>query len=198
MSGGSCPPFQAFLACLRRIPPDFFFEERSLLDVGAGMGHYRKVMNIARVPVRYTAFDYSRTFREYAELLQPGIVYEVGDARSLPYHDASFDIAISGGTIMHIKEYDRVIEELARVARDYVLLHRTPITNSPTRFFIKEAYERIQCLEIWFNEQELVQLFGSLGLQRIYTQEIFWDHNLDMGHRNYLLRQTNPVPHMQV
>lgn len=195
--GIEIPPYDGLIQLMRRIPPDFFFEEKRLLDVGAGVAHYKKLFELISLPVHYQGFDYSEHFRAIARKMQDAD-YDVGDARSLPYRDDSFDIVLSGATIMHVRQYRRVIEELARVSNRYVILHRTPIVHGETIYFVKEAYDRIQCLEIWFNEQELLTICDALKLERLMSVDIFWDRALHMGHRSYLFRKAEALPHYQV
>src|ERR1700751_2066007 len=45
------------------------------------------------------------------------IVYELGDARRMPYPDASFDACVSALTIDVIPEVDHVVREMRRVTR---------------------------------------------------------------------------------
>jgi SAM-dependent methyltransferase len=47
----------------------------------------------------------------------PNIVYELGDARRMPYADASFDACVSALAIDVIPEVDQVVREMQRVTR---------------------------------------------------------------------------------
>jgi len=196
--GEACAPFAAFLECMRRLPIELLAEQPTLLDVGASAGYYREVLAIAGFNVGYTGFDYSAAFQAFAEQLYPGIVFDIGEARALPYLTDAFDIVLHGACIMHVRDYPRLIAEAARVARRYVLFHRSPILRAkPTTFFVKEAYG-VECLEIHFNEAELLGLFRSFGLEPVYDCNVFWDPRTESGHRDYLLKKTEIEPYASI
>ncbi len=64
---------------------------------------------------------------------------------------------------MHELEYPKAISEAARVAKDYVIFHRTPIAQK-TSYFIKHGYD-LEMIEVAFAEQELFDLFHDVGLK---------------------------------
>lgn len=181
--GGKVAPFNALLACLGHLDMGF---SPSLLDIGASSGMYSEVLELAGYGFEYRACDFSPAFAVLAEKLYPGIAFDVADARSLPYADNAFDVVMSGGTIMHIREYGQVIREAARVASKYVIFHRTPITADHTSFWVKDAYG-IPCLEIHFNELELLSLFMESGLEILHIEDVFRQYRF--GHKSYLLKK---------
>lgn len=161
-------------------------ERPSLLDVGASSGFYSEILKIAGVDCEYTGLDYSEAYERLAHELFPGINFKVGDARALPFDDASFDIVLSGCVMLHIAEYEKVIEETARVAKHYAIFNRTPVT-AKTVFHQKDAYG-FPCLEIWFGEDELLALFDKYSLDVVSAENVFsWPEG--GGHRTYLLKK---------
>lgn len=182
-------PFETFVKCLKRLPIDFLAQGPTLLDVGASGGYYGEVLEVAGLFFQYTGCDFSPSFKALANELYPGFVFDVADARRLPYADESFDVVVNGACMMHNAEYAKVLSESARVAKSYVLLHRTPVlTTRPTTFFKKEAYG-IPCLEVHFNESELFELFRENRLSVIWSADVFWESNRNFGHRDYLLEK---------
>lgn len=158
-----------------------------LLDVGASAGYYSEVMKIAGMRFHYTACDYSPAFKALAEELYPGIDFHIADATDLPFDDGAADIVLSGACIMHVAEYEKAIQEAARVAKRYVIFHRSPVfTDQATTFYEKEAYG-VRCLEIHFNERELLGLFADCGLSLLHTETVFWNDGERFGHKTYLL-----------
>lgn len=195
-------PFSAFIRCLEQMSGPIMNERGSrLLDVGASAGYYGEILKMIGWRGQYTACDSSRAFVEMAQGVYPGIDFDLCDARSLPYCDEWFDVVLSGGCIMHIYEWRKVIRELARVSGHYVILHRTPISETQTRYFEKIAYD-VRCLEIHFNENDLFEECVMAGLMPKYQTTIFWDTPMKYGHRSYLLenpaRLRNGLRHLQV
>lgn len=195
--GEQVPPFDALIRCLQRLPEEMKWPETKFLDVGASAGYYMEILRQNSFHCDYTACDFSPAFKVLAEGLYPGIKFDVADARQLPYESGSFDIVLSGCVMLHTLEYEQVLAETARVTRQYALFHRTPIlTQKPTTYFEKSAYS-VRCLEIWFNEQELLSLFRKYGLSVIWQDDVFFDFAESRGHREYLVRK-DPVIHQQV
>lgn len=174
-------PFVALTKCLRCIPYDET-KPGNLLDIGASSGFYRAVLMRDNYAFTYTALDFSPAFKALAEKLYPGIDFRLGDARSLPFEDESFSIVLSGCCILHIPEYETAIREAARVAKKHVIFSKTPVHSGETEFFEKQAYG-IRCLEIRFNETELLNLFERYGLR------LEWTEPAGAGHKTYLLRK---------
>lgn len=159
------PPlvFSVLANALReRVRPD---GGTTLLEVGCSGGHYHDVLKLLHVPHQYTGCDISSAFIAAARLRHPQLPFLVADATALPWPDQSFDIVVSGCCLLHIPDYALAVAEAARVARDWVVFHRTPVLHaSPTQEFLKEAYG-VRMLEIHFNEAELISLFARHGLR---------------------------------
>lgn len=162
-------------------------ENPTLLDVGASSGFYSEILKIGGFPCRYTALDYSEAYERMAHELYPGIDFKLGDARSLPFPDESFDIVLSGCCLIHIYEYEEVIQETSRVASKYAVFNRTPVTATTT-FSEKLAYG-VRTLEVHVGEEELLGLFKKYRLDLISQAEVFTDPETQYGHRTYLLKK---------
>jgi len=61
--------------------------------------------------------------------MYPAIRFDVEDATRLRYNSDSFDIVVSGCCLLHISEYEKAIAEAARVSREFVVFHRTPVLH---------------------------------------------------------------------
>src|SRR3989475_9510734 len=92
----------------------------SALEVGAGSG--RLLIRLARErPYRAFALDYAtyaiRAVREnYRRAALAGHAI-FGDARALPFPEASFDLVLSGGLLEHFREPGPILAQMARVLR---------------------------------------------------------------------------------
>ena len=145
--------------------------EVPLLEIGCSSGYYSEVFKIAHLPIKYSGCDYSESFIQMAQSIYPSVDFSIEDATSLTYPDSSFDIVLSGCCLLHIPEYQKAVFETARVARRYVVFHRTPVVfGMSEQWFRKKAYG-IDTVEIHFNEQEFLQLLNrnNLTLLKSYT-----------------------------
>lgn len=180
--GDDVPPYRVALECLQSLP----IENPALLDVGASSGYYSEVLSARGYQCDYTGLDYSEHYQKLARRLYPGIKFDVGDARKLPYPDASFDVVLHGACIMHVKEHAQVVNEAARVAKKYVIFHRTPIQEQRgTICFRKEAYG-LACVEWQFAPDYMLGLFEQAGLKVLSHTDVFL-HEDGYGHRSYVL-----------
>lgn len=154
-------PFKALVQCVKELP--VCDEITSVLEVGASSGYNCEVLRIAGFFFNYTALDFSPAYKALAGRLWPDLKFQIGDARLLPYQAGEFDVVLSGGVLLHVREYEQVAWETARVAGKFAIFHRTPVWNQPTSYYVKEAYG-VPCLEIHFNESELMALLETCGL----------------------------------
>jgi SAM-dependent methyltransferase len=120
---GSAPwePMAARLAAMHdhlaaRLAPD---RGERWLDIGTGTGAI--ALRAARAGARVTGIDLSPvmvdTARRLASEQSVGIRFEVGDAESLSYEDASFDVVASALGVFLAPDHAAASRELARVCR---------------------------------------------------------------------------------
>lgn len=188
--GAAVLPFDALVQCLLRIEKyDGDIGTKKILDVGGASGYYSEILKIAGFKNPYSVLDISEHFKNLCEKNFPGTPFFLGDARELPFDDNTWDILISGCCMLHIPEYEQIVSESVRVAKDWVIFHRTPVVRGrPTQYFVKEAYG-IPCIEIHFEERELLNLFYKHGLMAEYIHDVFWTQDEQYGHKDYLLRK---------
>lgn len=137
----------AFLALL---PPVRGLEG---LDVGCGEG--TNTRRVAALGAAMRAVDISPTFirhaREREESEPLGVRYEVGDARALPYADASFDFVVAFMSVMDTGDPAKVLAETARVLRpggflQFSILH--PCFAPPHRRVLRDGDGRPRAVEV--------------------------------------------------
>lgn len=186
-AGVPCAPFSVLAKLLRKLPLGLTANYPRLLDVGASSGYYSEVLRLLNFKCDYYCVDFSEAFKMLAEELYPGIAFMVRDARQLRFPDKSYEIVLHGAVLMHCLEYPQAIREAVRVASKFVIFHRNPILlHQPTKYWLKEAYS-VPCVEIHFNEDELLQMFKAHGLTLVHSENIFMDAATGFGHRSYLL-----------
>src|SRR5713101_9826541 len=88
-----------------------------VLDVGCGTGVITAAL--AERGCTVIGLDASEPYLEGARRSRShrNIVYELGDARRMPYPDASFDACVSALAVDVIPEVDQVVREMQRVTR---------------------------------------------------------------------------------
>lgn len=90
-------------------------EGRDALDAGCGSGYW--LGWLADNGFNTHGIDGSEDMVALARAEVPGTRVDVGDVRSLPYGDASFDVALSVEVIRYLPDPDRALAELHRVLR---------------------------------------------------------------------------------
>lgn len=144
---------------------DVGLDKKTILEIGCSTGYYSQVLKLRGINAEYHGCDYSESFVKFAQRLFPGIDFQVQDACSLTYPDNFFDIVISGCCLLHIMDFEKAIGETVRVAKDYVIFHRTPVLHrKETSYYIKKAYG-VEMFEIHFNEREFLRLFRENHLK---------------------------------
>lgn len=147
-------------------------EDTLIVEVGCATGHYSEVLtHLLGHSIRYVGIDYSTALLAVARRYYPHQGFALGDAVALPLAEQSVELLISGCVLLHVPDYARVIAESARVARQWVIFHRTPVVAGPTLHYTKQAYG-VPCLEIVFGERELFDLFRKHHLTVAHTFEI--------------------------
>jgi SAM-dependent methyltransferase len=185
MYAGRIPlPFQVLADSIQAIGG----ARSAILEVGCSTGyHYEVLTHAFGHTVTYGGTDYSYAMIAEAKLRYPRLPLTVADATALPYDTGSVDIVISGCCLLHIPEYAKAIAESTRVAGRWVILHRTPVVAVPTQFYQKKAYG-VPCVEIHFNEEELVELCAAQGLKLSRTWEL--GPSGDASHKTYVFEKT--------
>jgi SAM-dependent methyltransferase len=65
----------------------------------------------------FCGVDFSSAMIERARARHPAVTFEVGDAESLPFPDASFDAVVMNFGMLHLARPERAMAESARVLR---------------------------------------------------------------------------------
>jgi ubiquinone/menaquinone biosynthesis C-methylase UbiE len=184
-------PFDVLVEHLKLIYNSLNSEEITILEVGCSTGYNYEALKFKGLVFKYEGCDFSREFIELARRLQPSIKFSIEDAVSLGYESNSFDVVISGNCLLHILDYESAIKEAARVAREYVIFHVTPVLHlNKTTYFIKKAYG-LDVVEIHFNENELISLFYKYGLVIVDVKTLYvsWVDGDAYINKNFLCKK---------
>ena len=144
----------------------------SVLEIGCSSGYYYEALEyLLNRPIDYIGVDYSEAMIAMAEDLYPKAKFKVADGARLPFGDSEFEVAISSCILLHVPNYPEHISETARVARNFVVAHRTPICRQRlTQCLTKYAYG-VLTVELRFNEKEILSHFVASGLDLVRTIE---------------------------
>ncbi len=165
-----------------------------LLEISCASGYYSEVIEyLLSRQVNYTGVDYSEAMIRMAQDYYPDRRFRVADGAALPFADQSFPLVISGCVLLHTADYSRHIAETARVAQEWIVVHRTPVFRlRPTQYLSKLAYG-VETVEMRFNEQELLGHFMQHGFELLRTLT-YAEHPEEDGYEvSYLLKRTGPV-----
>jgi SAM-dependent methyltransferase len=123
-------------------------------------------LRAARAGADVTGLDIAPGMLELARA-KPGadaIRFDLGDARSLPYEDASFDIVASNFGVIFAPDQEVVASELARVTRPGGRLGLTAWFAKPQLDEIYERYGRTSTIDfyVWSRPDELDRLLDAV------------------------------------
>lgn len=102
---------------IRRMTPSG--EGKSLLDVGAGTGHFSRFMT--GLGYRVVGIDPSPVMLDEAKKRGP-VRYVMGDALCLPYPDRSFDVVSAFTSLEFVPDPRLAISEMIRVSRGFIFI----------------------------------------------------------------------------
>jgi SAM-dependent methyltransferase len=147
-------------------------ESVTLLDAGCASAYYWEIIDHF-LPgwVQYTGIDCNSGMVEMARRRYPHLPVVQADLCDLRmFDDLAFDIVLAGAAIDTVWEWRRVLAELARLAKRYLLLHRNFVYPNwkPTTFQLADAYGHT----VWyiqFNEKKLIGEVASLGFDLVFS-----------------------------
>jgi SAM-dependent methyltransferase len=98
---------------------EFVGVEGAVLDVGCGTGSLTFTAAGNESVTKIVGLDASISFIEYARsrIADGRVSFEVGDAQSLPFPDASFDRCLSSLIVSFIPDAPRAVREMRRVTK---------------------------------------------------------------------------------
>ena len=137
----------------------------NVLEVGCSSGYYSEVLNRSFPNSSYTGVDFSKKFIEFGVEKFPNINLQQMDAQDLgEFDDRQFDCVVSGCVLLHIPNWEIALIESARVANRILILHRTPLSDTNTKRYIKSAYGS-PTLEWQFSINDINELLAAKSFQ---------------------------------
>ncbi len=160
-----------------------------LLDVGCGNGTYRRLFTEV-MGFEYEGCDFSERMLELAREANPGVEFTHGrlpvdgddDAR-LPYEDNTFEVVFCTNVLEHLFETRPAVEELLRVASDWVVVHQRAMVEGPPTNYREKRGPHGQIVRIECSEDVYAEMHATGGLYAAHTMEEFEVENGELGRR---------------
>lgn len=86
-----------------------------VIDIGCGLGFFLKKLVDHGVKDVWGCDLYDK-------MNIPGIRYKKGNIEALPFPDNSFDIVVCSHILEHVKDFDKAVSEIKRIARKKVIV----------------------------------------------------------------------------
>lgn len=138
----------------------------TLLDVGAGTGHFSEAFRRRGHPVH--ALDASPAMLRR----NPARVRVFGDAEMLPFPDRAFDLVVESNLLHHVGDPVAVLREMARVSRRGVACVEPNRNHLPMALFSLLVREERAGLR--FTPAHLRRLAESAGLRPLLLEPTGW------------------------
>jgi SAM-dependent methyltransferase len=146
-------------------------EPYSLLDAGCASGYYSEILRyLVATPFRYTGCDFNPAMLGMAQKKYPHSLLARMDLRKLAFKDQSFDIILSGAVIVHIKQWQDAVSEMARISKNWIILHRTLIQEQKSTEIRAERHYDVEVYRVYLQEAELIDLLKSLNYEMVRKQ----------------------------
>jgi ubiquinone/menaquinone biosynthesis C-methylase UbiE len=179
--------FQVLSDCLRPA----ICSGSTLLEVGCASGYYYEVLQyLLMKQIDFTGVDYSEALIQMARDYYPRARFEVADGASLPFGNGSFLAVVSSGVLLHTPNYQAHIAEAARVAKEYVVAHRTPVCRQRETQYLKKYGYGVEMVELLFSEREILSHFTAQGLKLLRQVEYDSDPAHDAYGVTYLFKKS--------
>lgn len=156
--GGRVPEFETLCRSFEGLEKH---TTTSVLEIGCSTGYNLEVIHSQYPNVRAVGIDYSAAFIDAAKKKYQD-TFLVGDATALPFRSRTFDVVVSGSVLLHVLNWVDGLNESCRVAKQRLILHRTPVSTEPSQLFKKVAYG-VEMGEWIFSDTEIVEAVTKSG-----------------------------------
>jgi 2-polyprenyl-6-hydroxyphenyl methylase/3-demethylubiquinone-9 3-methyltransferase len=150
-----------------------------VLDIGCGAGFLTN--RLAEQGFHVSGLDASASSLAVAAARDStrSVRYELGDAKSLPFRDGSFDVACAMDFLEHVDDPARVIAEAARVLRPgglffFHTFNRTLlawlVVIKGVEWFVKNTPRDLHVLSMFLEPESLKDQCAASGLEVVETR----------------------------
>jgi ubiquinone/menaquinone biosynthesis C-methylase UbiE len=167
-------------------------DNRTLLDVGCGTGHWMRTLADRGYIV--SGVDASDAMLVYARELNPDAHIEHADVNRLPFADQTFDYVLCVEVLRYLRDPKLAIAEIARVLKPggTALVTATPAFNLNGYWLINQLTSRVRIANLtplrqyFTTSRTLVRQFRSAGLDEVAV------HGVYLGPLNWIERLAQP------
>ena len=109
---------------------------QSILDCATGTGDIAIMMKQKSPNTKVTGTDFSENMLEVAKKKTSEITWEVQDVMNLPYENKSFDCSSISYGIRNVEDYNKALQEMARVSKNKICILEFGQPQNPIFKFI--------------------------------------------------------------
>jgi ubiquinone/menaquinone biosynthesis C-methylase UbiE len=136
-----------------------------ILDAGCGEGFVVSYLLQGNDRLAITGIDCSPQAIEMARQMVPGVLFNVGDLREMPYGDDSFDLVMCLEVLEHLPDPHKGLRELRRVTSAHCLVS---VPHEP--FFRATNFLRGKHVPAWGRDPEHLQHWTARQFRRLVQQ----------------------------
>lgn len=96
-------------------------KHNNILECGIGSGYLPDLIKKHNIDIQYTGIDCTEAFVEHVSKKHTYPIV-LGDMEEMPFEDNSFDVVYTRHTLEHLSYYEKAINEMARVAKQRVVI----------------------------------------------------------------------------
>ena len=133
----------------------------TVLDVGCGEGFSLNRLSEEGIGKKLEGVDFLKPAVELGKKMHPHLALKQGNIYKLEYKSNSFDLVIATEVLEHLEDPRKVLKELIRVSKKYVLLS---VPNEP--FFMAANFLRGKNITRWGNDIEHIQHWTSRSFEQ--------------------------------
>lgn len=136
----------------------------SLLDYGGGLGHYYRLAKafVPGVRIDFHCKEVGYIARE-GQALNPEIRWHTDDE----FLRREYDLVMINGSLQYVREWKRLLPELASVTKEYLFLTRIPVVESANTYVAVQREYGTRMLHCQFNRAELLETVAGTGLRTV-------------------------------
>lgn len=158
-------------------------KDLSVLDIGCTSGYYYEILDYYYPnKFKYIGCDYNIESINLAKQYYPNIDFKTEDITKLNFADKSFDITFLSGVIEHVPNYNKGLDELCRITKKYIILHRLWLSDNET-ICRKGTQYFVPVIRNHYNKNEFID--------KLYKNNfmVLWESNVYDGNcKTYLFQ----------
>ena len=158
--------------------------EYNLLDVGCTSGYYFEIINFYFPNIfKYNGCDYNPESIKLAKKYYPNINFFVNDLTNLSADSNEYDLTFLSGVIEHVPEYTKGLNELCRITKKYIVLHRIWLQDGPTTS-TKGTQFFVPVIRNHYNKKTFFDILEKQSFVPVWSSDIY-----DGNCKTYLLKK---------